>query len=87
MHRPALPALILSLAFAAAPALAQPVTMQDTLGTTLTEVAAALTERGYDLREIEREGDRIEAEVTRDGRRTEIYVDAATGRVTKIELY
>ena len=47
-----------------------------------------LTAQGYrDIREVERKGDRkVEIKATApDGRRQEIYVDARTGEILKVE--
>jgi hypothetical protein len=62
-----------------------PPAVGDRLGTTTAEIATTLEAAGHRVREIEREGDRFEVEIGRDGRGHEIYVDAGTGLVTKVE--
>lgn len=57
------------------------------LGTTMGGIATALEAEGHHVREIEREGGRFEVEIGRDGRGHELSVDAATGRVTKVERH
>ncbi len=69
----------------AAPALAVEPVPGALLGTDPAAIAAALQDSGWTIREIEREKGRIEVKAQRDGRRLEVYVDAATGAVSKIE--
>lgn len=56
-----------------------------TLGKTVGEITASLTAQGYEVRKIEPEDGRLEAYALKDGKRYEVYVDAATGVVTKVE--
>ncbi|MFX0545921.1 PepSY domain-containing protein [Roseovarius sp. S1116L3] len=69
----------------AAPVLAEEVTQGATLGTTMDEVKASLTEMGYDVRKVEMEDGKIEAYAVMGSKMSEIYVDAASGEVTKID--
>ena len=73
-------ALIALIAFAS-PALAEDVTMDSILGTTLQEVQASLTAMGYEVRKAEMEDGKIEVYFVRDG-----YVSPETGAVTKLEV-
>ncbi|RED12058.1 PepSY domain-containing protein [Pontivivens insulae] len=71
--------------FAPGIALAQ-VDIGDRLGTTENAIRASLQSQGYDVLEVEREGDEIEFEAVRDGTYWEIEVSAVTGMVVGIEL-
>lgn len=59
--------------------------MDTVLGTTAADVAAELTARGHDIREIETEGRKIEVTFTANGRLWEVYVSTETGQPLKIE--
>ena len=72
-----------ALFLAAAPALA--LEKGDTLGKTAAEVSQTLAGMGYDVRKVETDDGKIEAEVAKDGQRLEIYVDPATGTVSRIK--
>jgi hypothetical protein len=78
-------ALIALLAFAS-PALAEEVTMDSNLGTTMEEVKASLTAMGYEVRKAEVEDSKIEVYFVRDGQMGEVYVNPKTGAVTKLEI-
>lgn len=78
-------ALIALLAIAS-PALAEDVKMDSMLGTTLDEVRTSLTNMGYDVRKAEMEDGKIEVYFVRDGHMGEVYVNATTGAVTKLEM-
>ena len=78
-------ALIALVAFAT-PALAEDVTMDSNLGTTMQEVQASLTAMGYEVRKAEMEDGMIEVYFIRDGKMGEVYVNPQTGVVTKLEL-
>ena len=78
-------ALIALIAFAS-PALAEDVTTESMLGTTMEDVQASLTEMGYEVRKAEMEDDKIEVYFVRDGQMGEVYVDARTGAVTELDL-
>lgn len=54
-------------------------------GKTADEIKASLAAQGYEVRKIEREDGKLEAYAVKDGKRLEIYVDPATGAVTKVE--
>ncbi|MBB04168.1 MULTISPECIES: PepSY domain-containing protein [Rhodobacterales] len=78
-------ALIAMMALAT-PALAEDVTMDSILGTTMEEVQASLTAMGYEVRKAEMEDGKIEVYFVRDGQMGEVYVNPQTGAVTKLEL-
>ena len=77
---------LIGLIAVATPALAEDVTMDSVLGTTLTEVETSLTDMGYDVRKAEMEDGKIEVYFVRDGQMGEVYVNRATGAVTKLEI-
>ena len=83
--------LIAALAALALPlGLAQASETEDALvgtdaGKTPEEITASLTEQGFEVRKIETEDGTLEAYARKDGERYEIYVDRATGKVTKVE--
>lgn len=77
--------LIALMAFAT-PALAEDVTMDSILGTTMQEVQASLTTMGYEVRKAEMEDGMIEVYFVRDGKMGEVYVNSQTGAVMKLEL-
>ncbi len=71
---------------ALAPALAHAeLSVGNVLGTTISQVSAALEQQGYSVSEIEMEDGKIEAEVTVDNQALEIEVDAATGKILELE--
>ena len=70
----------------ATPALAEEVTMESMLGTTLEEVQASLTAMGYEVRKAEMEDGKIEVYFVRDGKMGEVYVNASTGAVMTLEI-
>lgn len=78
-------ALIALVAFAS-PALAEDVTMDSNLGTTLEEVQASLTAMGYEVRKGEMEDGKIEVYFVREGQMGEVYVNSETGAVTKLDV-
>jgi len=78
-------ALITLLAFGT-PALAEDVTMDSVLGTTMEEVQASLTAMGYEVRKAEMEDGKIEVYFVRDGKMGEVYVSPQTGAVSKLEI-
>lgn len=78
------PGLIVALAaLLAGPALA----MENgtVIGTTEEAIRAALTAEGYDVRKFEAEDGEVEVYAVKDGQRFEIYVDGASGSVTRIK--
>jgi hypothetical protein len=77
---------LIGLISVATPALAEDVTMDSVLGTTMPEVEAALTDMGYEVRKAEMEDGKIEVYFVRDGQMGEVYVNRATGAVTKLEI-
>lgn len=78
-------ALIAMMAFAT-PALAEDVSVNSILGTSMEEVQASLNAMGYEVRKAEMEDGKIEVYFVRDGKMGEVYVDTQTGAVTKLEL-
>lgn len=74
-------ALAIPLAFAAA----SPDLKGAQLGKTADEITASLKDQGYEVRKVETEDGLLEAYALKDGKRYEVYVDPATGMVTKVE--
>ena len=66
-------------------ALAMELTPGTKLGTDAGAITAALTERGYTLREYERDDGYIEVKAIKDGRRWELKIDPKTGEVSRVE--
>lgn len=77
--------VLAALAFAT-PALASELTTDTMLGTTEAEVKTALTDMGYEVRKSEMEDGRIEVYVVKDAKMGEVYVSAATGKITKLKM-
>jgi hypothetical protein len=75
----------LAAAILAVPVLAVEPQANAVLGTSPTEIARSLAESGYEMTKYEHEGGRIEVYALKQGRKTEVYVDAETGRVMRIE--
>jgi hypothetical protein len=82
MHRFA----FITLLALASPALAEDVTMDTRLGTTMQEVQTSLTGMGYEVRKAEMEDGKIEVYFVRDGQMGEAYVSTQTGQITKLEI-
>jgi len=55
-----------------------------TLGKTADEIKATLTAQGYEVRKVKPEDGALEAYAVKDGKKYEIYVDPASGAVTKV---
>ena len=72
-------------ALVAGAALAVEPTPGASLGTTVQDISAALSEDGYEMTRYERERNRIEVYAVRGDVRHEIYVDARTGEVMRVE--
>lgn len=77
---------LLALIAIASPALADSVTKDSVLGTTMAEVQASLTAMGYEVRKAEMEDGKIEVYFVRDGKMGEVYVNPQTGAVTKLTM-
>ncbi len=77
--------IIAAALLVAAPALAADLAPDTVLGQTEDAVRSALTELGYDVRKIEEEDGQIEAYVVKDGEMAEVYVDPATGKISKVK--
>lgn len=52
---------------------------------TIEQLTGKLTAEGYKVSKIELEDNCAEAKVSKDGKRTELYLDPATGAVTEEE--
>ena len=78
--------IILAVLAFATPALASELSTSTVLGTTMADVKAKLAEMGYEVRKSEMEHGKIEAYVVKGNTMAEIYVDAATGKVTKVKM-
>ena len=78
-----LPTAAILAALAAPAALAVEPVEGARLGTRPGEIAAALGESGYAMTRFEREGGRIALTAIKEGRRVEIRVDPATGKVSR----
>jgi len=76
--------LIATAMVIALPAFAAGVSQDAQLGTTMDEVKASLIELGYEVRKVKMEGGEIEAYAIMDNKLNEVFVDPATGLVTKI---
>lgn len=70
----------------AAPAYATELTMDTVLGTTMDEVKAKLVEMGYEVRKSELEDGKIEVYFVNDDQMGEVYVNAETGKIIKVEM-
>jgi hypothetical protein len=75
-------ALGLAMGAAAAPA---DIAKGETLGNDAEAITAALVAKGYEVRKVESEDGELEAYALKDGVRYEIYVDTASGAVTKVK--
>ena len=76
--------LIATAMIVALPAFAAEVTQDAQLGTTMDEVKASLVEMGYEVRKVKMEDGEIEAYAVMGDKLSEVFVDPATGQVTKI---
>jgi hypothetical protein len=82
MRRFALLALATSLPVAAA---AAPPALGDVVGTDAATIASTLAAAGCTVSDLDREVAHFEMLCTTEAGRWEVYVDAATGAVTKLE--
>lgn len=57
----------------------------DTVGTDGAAIRSALEADGYEVRKIETEDGELEAYALKDGKRYEIHVDPASGKVSRVE--
>lgn len=80
--------MLAPLAFTAlaVPAIAMP-SVGDVIGTALSDAQAALAAQGLTLTEYDLDDGRIEITAHDDATRVEMYLDPATGAVTRIEQY
>jgi anti-sigma-K factor RskA len=76
---------IAALLIAATPALAAALEVGQDMGKTAEAVTAALKSDGYEVRKVETEDGKIEVYMVKDGKMSEIYVSAETGKITKVE--
>lgn len=56
------------------------------LGTSVNNISSALSADGYAMTKFEKEGNRIEVYAVKGGTRYEVYIDATTGEVTRVEM-
>jgi len=77
--------IVLAALAIATPAFAAGLTTETVLGTSLTEVQGNLAGMGYDVRKSEIEDGKIEIYAVKGNKMAEIYVDAATGKIFKLE--
>jgi hypothetical protein len=77
---------LISVMMLATPVLAEDVTMQSVLGTTMEDVQASLIAMGYEVRKAEMEDGKIEVYFVRGSQMGEIYVDPTSGAVLKLDL-
>ncbi len=75
--------LAAAAALIAAPVLAVEPAPGAQVGVSVTEIAAALSADGYEVRKYDREDDKIEVTAIKGDQRVEFYVDPATGLVTR----
>lgn len=68
----------------AAPALAFEPAIGARVGSTPSEIAAAIAADGYAVRKVERRGERIEVHVEKDGVRSRYFVDAPSGEIAEL---
>lgn len=54
-------------------------------GKSADEIKASLAAQGYEVRKVQEDDGKLEAYAVKDGKLYEIYVDPATGAVTKIK--
>jgi TusA-related sulfurtransferase len=85
MKRTTLLPSALALALAGAAFAAEP-EMGAQLGTTIEDISASLSADGYELTKFEKEGNRIEVYAVKGDTRHELYIDALSGEVTKLEM-
>lgn len=55
------------------------------VGKTADEITTSLVAQGYEVKKIKPEDGMLEAYALKDGKRYEVYVDAATGIVAKVK--
>lgn len=77
---------LIATLLAATPALAADLNNESVLGKTTDEVQASLVDMGYEVRKIEMEDGKIEAYFVKEGHMGEVYVDAGTGKVAKLDM-
>ncbi|WP_138933447.1 PepSY domain-containing protein [Roseovarius arcticus] len=78
-------AMITFLALAT-PALAEDLSTDTMLGTTMEGVQTKLTEMGYEVRKAEMEDGKIEVYFVKDGKMGEVYVNPENGQITKLDI-
>jgi hypothetical protein len=74
-----------ALLAAAGPALAADPVVGSVLGKDEPAIRAALQAEGWTVKSVEDEDGKLEVKATKENRRMEVYVDRATGAVTKVE--
>lgn len=78
-------ALAAAVLFATGTAAFAQVQAGDTVGTSVSGIALALENSGYDIREVEVKRSRIEVEAILDGNKFEIKIDPQSGEVVAVE--
>lgn len=79
--------IITSAAFLiAGSAFASDISMESQLGNSMEEVKASLASMGYDVRKAEMEDGKIEVYFVKGTTLGEVYVDATSGKVIKLEM-
>ncbi|MTI45153.1 YpeB-like protein with putative protease inhibitory function [Roseibium hamelinense] len=73
----------LTVVMASGPALAFGV--GDAVGTTVSEIAEAFEDKGYEIREIDVSSNVVEVEASLEGKRLEFDIDRNTGSVVKVD--
>ncbi|WP_217354227.1 PepSY domain-containing protein [Ruegeria arenilitoris] len=76
---------LITLIAMATPALAQDLSTDTVLGTTMEQVTSNLTEMGYEVRKAEMEEGKIEVYFVKDKTMGEVYVSPETGKIIKLE--
>ena len=56
------------------------------LGTSMQDISAALSVDGYEMTKFDKKGNRIEVYAVKGDTRHEVYINATTGEVTKVEM-
>ncbi|MFD3190705.1 PepSY domain-containing protein [Sedimentitalea sp. HM32M-2] len=77
---------LMTLIALAAPVLAEELSKDTVLGTTMDEVKTSLTEMGYEVRKIETEDGKLEVYFVKENKIGKAYVNRTTGQITKLEI-
>lgn len=85
MHAALKPAALVAILAMAGGAAAAPA-VGEMLGRAPEEIRAALTAQGYEVRKMEIEDGKTEVYAVKGSERLEIYVDPASGQVTRVKV-